>query len=264
MSKLNTRPFSAELQLMKQTGGTGQSGQVAEFAPRRQPVFSGQAEILAAIVELREELLNNSSRDPSTAMAQDAITTVTDKMLEAHHRDIDDVKRLKAEIDELSAAIDTTKQEIAAMRYKNSNKNERIVDVTSELDEVVADTERATETILSNCEEIETHIQAIELQASSLDDRSEIQALGEKVVKIYEACNFQDITGQRITKVVNTLKFIEQRLDAMMSIWGGEGEFEGIEVPDREVGHEDELLLNGPARSDSESVSQDDIDALFD
>ncbi len=264
MSKLNSRPFSAELQLMKQTGGAAAPFEAAYQPVRRPAAFSGQAEILAAIAELREELFKKSRTSQASAGADDAITSVTDKMLEAHNRDIEDAKKLKAEIDQLSAAIDTTKREIAAMRYKDANKYGRITDVTHELDEVVLDTEHATESILSSCEAIEIHIDAIELQASSPEERAEIAALGEKVVKIYEACNFQDITGQRITKVVNTLKFIEQRLDVMMGIWGGHEVFDAIELPDAEVGHEDELLLNGPAREGGDSVSQDDIDALFD
>lgn len=245
---------------MKQTGGLAVAFSAAPPSARHPAAFSGQTEILAAIAELREELFKKSGNEGADA----AMASVTDKMLEAHGRDIEDAKKLKAEIDKLSAAIDTTKREIATMRYKDANKYERITDVTHELDEVVLDTERATETILSSCEAIETHIDAIELQASSPEERAEIAGLGQKVVKIYEACNFQDITGQRITKVVNTLKFIEERLEVMMGIWGGHEEFEAVDLPEKEIGHEDDLLLNGPARANSESVSQDDIDALFD
>ncbi len=262
MSKLNRRPFSAELQIMNQTGAKVASFESAHRAVPRPAPFSGQAEILAAIAELRQELFNKNKT--SHASAGEATEAATDKLLRTHARDMEDAIKLKAEIDKLSAAIDTTKREIVAMRYKNADKYERIVDVTHELDEVVLDTERATEGILSNCEQIEAHMDALELQASSPEERTELAALGENVIKIYEACNFQDITGQRITKVVNTLKFIEQRLDVMMSIWGGQEEFAAIELPDEEVAHEDELLLNGPAREGSESVSQDDIDALFD
>lgn len=263
MTQPRFRPFSAELQLSNHPGASGSPGGEQTFA-RRPAAFSGQAEILAAISELRNELFSKPDRNHALHGSEAAIASVTDKMLEAHNRDIEDAKKLKAEIDQLSAAIDTTKREIAAMRYKDANKYERIIDVTHELDEVVLDTERATENILSSCEAIEKHIDAIELQASSPEERAEIAELGQKVVKIYEACNFQDITGQRITKVVNTLKFIEARLDVMMAIWGGQDEFINIELPDEEVGHEDELLLNGPAREGGDCVSQDDIDALFD
>ncbi|MFZ5930418.1 MAG: hypothetical protein ACOY15_04285 [Pseudomonadota bacterium] len=260
MSQIKTRPFSAEIQLMKQADGLAVAFNAAPPPAQHPAAFSGQAEILAAIAKLREELFKKSGNEGADA----AMASVTDRMLEAHGRDIEDAKKLKAEIDKLSAAIDTTKREIATMRYKDANKYERITDVTHELDEVVLDTERATENILCSCEDIEKHIDAIELQASSPEERAEIAGLGQKVVKIYEACNFQDIAGQRITKVVNTLKFIEERLEVMMGIWGGHEEFEAVDLPEKEIGHEDDLLLNGPAREGSDSVSQDDIDALFD
>ena len=77
-----------------------------------------------------------------------------------------------------------------------------------------------------------------------------------------EACNFQDITGQRITKVVNTLKFVEERIDAMIEIWGEDdiAEVDPSVTPDSEG---DSALLNGPALGD-EGIDQNDIDKLFD
>jgi chemotaxis protein CheZ len=80
---------------------------------------------------------------------------------------------------------------------------------------------------------------------------------------VFEACNFQDLTGQRITKVVNTLRFVEERIIKMMEIWGGADKFKDIEV---ELEHRmgDQGLLNGPSLgTDQDIASQDDIDALF-
>ena len=85
----------------------------------------------------------------------------------------------------------------------------------------------------------------------------------ERVLQIYEACNFQDLTGQRITKVVNVLRFIEDRVNRMMEIWGGMEAFASIESDEslRRVG--DAALLNGPALPNADQATQDDIDALF-
>ena len=84
-------------------------------------------------------------------------------------------------------------------------------------------------------------------------------ALTIEVTKIYEACSFQDITGQRIKKVVDTLTHIEQRLERFASVMG-------VEDAELEETLEDkrkrENLLNGPALNGPE-VAQDDIDALF-
>ncbi|MSP43534.1 MAG: hypothetical protein EXR08_09260 [Alphaproteobacteria bacterium] len=271
MPRLNSRPFSAEIQLNHLT-----SERPSSLARRPHNVqdkspapHSGQSEILGAIAELRKELFKGAGQTgaghtESGLPQTDGAASENVALRETHQRDLEDARLLRTEMEKLSVAIDTTKREIASMRFKDSNRGERIIDVTHELDEVVLDTERATNGILSACEEIEKHAEAISLQASSAEDRAEIDALSEKVIQIYEACNFQDITGQRISKVVNTLKFIEQRLEVMMGIWGGNEAFAAIELPETQVASEDDLLLNGPARSDSESVNQTDIDALFD
>src|SRR5260370_254494 len=43
----------------------------------------------------------------------------------------------------------------------------------------------------------------------------------DHVVRIFEACNFQDLSGQRIAKVLATLTFVEDRVARMLEIWGG-------------------------------------------
>lgn len=45
------------------------------------------------------------------------------------------------------------------------------------------------------------------------------EEIQERVVSIFEACNFQDLTGQRIKKVMTTMKFIENHITVMMDIW---------------------------------------------
>ncbi|MBN9580305.1 MAG: protein phosphatase CheZ, partial [Afipia sp.] len=87
----------------------------------------------------------------------------------------------------------------------------------------------------------------------------------DRVVGIFEACNFQDLTGQRIGKVMTTMKFIEHHINVMMDIWGGVDAIKQHAPAhiDPRVG--DARLLNGPkAPGDAGHASQDDIDALFD
>jgi chemotaxis protein CheZ len=90
------------------------------------------------------------------------------------------------------------------------------------------------------------------------------------VIQLYESCNFQDLTGQRITKIVRTLGFVESRLDKMIQVWGGIEAFKDFE--DKAQPFQaftgstmtDATLLNGPRlEEDAGHVSQDDIDALF-
>jgi chemotaxis protein CheZ len=81
-------------------------------------------------------------------------------------------------------------------------------------------------------------------------------------MRIFEACNFQDLTGQRIAKVLATLKFIEERVAHMVEIWGGMDALktytDGTNDSNRDP------LLHGPKLDgDHDHVSQDDVDALF-
>ena len=91
------------------------------------------------------------------------------------------------------------------------------------------------------------------------------EEIQERVVSIFEACNFQDLTGQRINKVMTTMKFIENHITVMMDIWGGVDAIKAHApaiIDDREG---DAKLLNGPKLDGDEGhASQNDIDALFD
>src|SRR5258708_30073721 len=129
---------------------------------------------------------------------------------------------------------------------------------------VVAGTEQATQTILNMVEDIDQFATTMIEQAKNEADQSLGRAIQERVVKVFEACNFQDITGQRISKVVNTWKFIENHVEQMMEIWGGIDAFKEF-IPEEPVKPQgDDSLLNGPKlEEDVGHVSQDDIDALF-
>ena len=87
----------------------------------------------------------------------------------------------------------------------------------------------------------------------------------ERVISIFEACNFQDLTGQRISKVMTTMKFIENHINAMMEIWGGVDAIKAHATPIVDTRDGDAKLLNGPKLDgDVGHASQGDIDALFD
>ena len=107
---------------------------------------------------------------------------------------------------------------------------------------------------------------AATLLARLKDDQNQALAadIQERVVKIFEACNFQDLTGQRITKVVATLKFIETHIVRMMEIWGGLEAFKDIEAEKIALRDGDAALINGPKLAGEVGhASQDDIDSLF-
>ncbi len=173
----------------------------------------------------------------------------------------DEIERLQIELQALSNSIQQTKSEIAALTPVT--EDDGLNAVTNELDAIVASTEYATESILSCSEKIDSLADAISKQAggntSIVHNTEEIM---EEVVKIYESCNFQDLTGQRITKAVNALKFVEDKVEKMISIWGEDAIAELAEKT-KEKRTDDARLLNGPS-AEGKSINQNEIDLLFD
>lgn len=231
--------------------GMNGAAQFAEPSPAINGIsHAGHNEIIALLHDIQ-------SRIPS----QDA--PLASRIIEDYKHDLHEARKIKDELNRVYKAITETKQEIATLS-KSGNHSLQLSRMTDELDAIVDGTEKATESILHAAEEIDSKaidlIAALQKQANK-DDACDIQ---EQVVRIFEACNFQDLTGQRITKVVNAFRFIEERVDRMMEIWGGIESFRDIEpvaVPAREG---DAALLNGPALDTDENVaSQDEIDALF-
>jgi len=167
----------------------------------------------------------------------------------------------KKELDEIYEAIAKTKTEIASLNGAGLNLGQSTPE--DELDAVVLGTESATNQILTAVEEVESN--ATLLANTLVGDEGLIAAnIQEKVLSIYEACNFQDITGQRITKVVEALRFVSERTDRMIEIWGGMDSFDGVEAEPLDTREGDDRLKNGPSlETDEDVASQDDIDALF-
>jgi chemotaxis protein CheZ len=161
-------------------------------------------------------------------------------------------------IESILGAISKTRTEVSALNSKGSNRAE-LHRATDELDAVVADTESATESILSAAERIDA-VAAKLASRSEGDTRVALDSLRSDAILIFESCNFQDITGQRIRKVVSLMQYIEERIKSMGEIWQELGAI-NTEVDEMD---EDDALLNGPALAgDIGVVSQDDIDSLF-
>ncbi|RAI35807.1 protein phosphatase CheZ [Rhodoplanes serenus] len=208
---------------------------------------------LEVITEIRgvRALIEGRARE-----AQEALDKVQAQFKELH--------KLKVELDVIESAITETKRELATIHVTGFNGQD-MSRVANELDAVVDDTEQATQAILGAVEDIDARADAL---ASGLTDdahRATAREIQDCVIRIFEACNFQDLTGQRISKVVAALKFIEDHIRRMEEIWGGIEAFGTVapvvQVPEQT---EEDKLLNGPKLDgDIGHASQDDIDALF-
>jgi chemotaxis protein CheZ len=188
---------------------------------------------------------------------------VAAQMIDAYKAQITEAAKLKSELDLIYEAINRTKQEIAAV-HLTGFKGPEMARVTNELDAIVGGTENATEQILTNAEEIDQMTSTLAARLKNDQNQALVADVQERVIKIFEACNFQDLTGQRITKVVSTLKFIETHILRMMEIWGGLDAFKDIEAEKMSKPDGDAGLVNGPKiEGETGHASQDDIDALF-
>ena len=197
------------------------------------------------------------------ATKEEARPAVTQAMIDAYRAQIDQCEKLKIELDLIHEAINRTKREIAVLHGK-SFSGEEMTKVTGELGAVVGGTEEATQQILEAAEAIDEAAGAL-AKTPSADQQARLsQDIQDRVITIFEACNFQDLTGQRINKVMTTMKFIEHHINVMMDIWGGVDAIKAHApaVIDERIG--DARLLNGPKTAGEDGhVSQNDIDALF-
>ncbi|WP_019904995.1 hypothetical protein [Methylobacterium sp. 77] len=191
--------------------------------------------------------------------------TSTVETIDACRKELNEAFAMRSELDVMKGAITRTKQEIATL-YHSENTGKGMKRVAGELDAVVESTEQATSAILGALEEIETNAGALRAMRIAAG-RDNIDTILERVIVAYEACNFQDLTGQRINKIVGVLKFIEEHLDRMIEAWGGLDTFSEIlgVVPQGPNIDDESSLLNGPKLdNDPGHVDQGDIDALFD
>ena len=157
---------------------------------------------------------------------------------------------LLAEVEALGRTIACAKAEIAALRVDDITDN-HIPFATDELDAIVEHTATATNAILSSCETLDD-------VATSLTGEAAMK-LQDATTRIYEACSFQDITGQRITKVVATLKTIEAKVTQIVATFGT-SERVGATAATAETA--EFALLNGPQHP-TVAMDQSDIDKLL-
>lgn len=170
-----------------------------------------------------------------------------------------EVDVLKRELVGLFEHIQRIRREIAAIR-RPGESGDRFDQMSDELDAIVEHTESATNAIMENVEAIG---EAVEQARALTAEAAVLEVLGrvdDHAGEIFTACSFQDITGQRITKVVRSLKFVEERVNALIGIWGREALAKVL--PDEAGRTGDAALLNGPQLA-GQGVSQDDVDRMF-
>lgn len=177
---------------------------------------------------------------------------------------LNDVNVLKRELIGLFEHIQRIRKEIASIRKPGAAEDEdHFAKMSDELDAIVAATEQATDTIMENVETMEDVVNQVRTMVS--DNAAAVALLDkfpEMTGNVFEACAFQDITGQRITKVVNSLQYVEKRVNTLINMWGPDKLADVDPVRDAEPEDEYKKYLHGP-QLQGEGVSQADVDALF-
>lgn len=199
------------------------------------------------------------NRTPETQLLLDAIARLEASVLKPQRRT--GLTTMLAELVKMSEAIVHTRREIAQIRPPHEFDKQLII-ASEELDRIVEATEKATSEILSAAEDIQEIAWTLREKDIAVEH---CDRLDQRAIDIYTACSFQDITGQRTGKVVQTLHLIEQRINALIEIWGGDDiAFKVGEVAPRteQFTREDATLLDGPQPS-GRSLKQDDVDQML-
>ncbi len=197
---------------------------------------------------------NQRNRSADTNMLLGAITKLETAVLTPQKSA--ENTHIRSNLIEMAEAISLTRNEIAAMRSANQDDCQ-FTTATEELGAIVEATEKATSDILEAAENIQELAWVLREKGSEDDACDRLDA---RATDIYTACSFQDLTGQRTSKVVNTLNFLENRVLAMIDIWG----LEDIDESNRKLQdqRDDAHLLNGPARR-GEGVDQAEVDRMI-
>jgi chemotaxis protein CheZ len=162
--------------------------------------------------------------------------------------------KVYCELREIAGYIESMRQEIGVLQV-NELKDSRIPLAGEELDAIVKSTETATNTIME-CAET--------LMAADASDPVAFKALvDEKMLVIFEACSFQDITGQRIAQVVETLQHIETRVARFADVMRAK-DLDGFlnDAERARAERKETLMIHGP-QLDGRGNAQDQVDELF-
>ena len=216
-------------------------------------------------VPARTMMIEEGSAGGATGRDTDKILQAVENLHAAvvDHQSKSGSDHIRMDILEMAKAISKTRSEISAMRA--SGDDDQLTMATGEMDAIVQSTEKATNDILQAAEKIQEV--AWRLREAGTEEAS-CEEIDNCATEIYMACSFQDLTGQRTTKVVRVLQYLEARINSMIEIWGLTGDELGggegvVDDPKLADSRPDAHLLNGPQTSEA-ALGQENIDALLD
>ena len=221
-------------------------------------------EVLSELKALRDLIERRTPAAPTGSGNGSASRTETKTETKTDQITVGDLNKLKHETDSIHRAISRTMQELASLHF-GAFGDAGQGRASRELDAVVDSTERATQQILEAAESIDEAANSLSASLRHEQEQALAGDIRDHVVRIFEACNFQDLSGQRIAKVLATLTFVEDRVARMLAIWGGGDALEDYAAAAlSERSSTESRLVSGPKLSgDPGHVSQQEIDAMF-
>ena len=130
------------------------------------------------------------------------------------------------------------------------------------LDAVVGETEGAAFEILRQAERAQAAAGRLHA-GTSTDTGADLTEVDEAATAIVLACAFQDITGQRVRKVLSAMRAVEARVAALVALMGISPEETQPAPPSTEEKKPDAHLLNGPSTAAQGGLGQSAVDDLF-
>jgi chemotaxis protein CheZ len=212
---------------------------------RVEAMMTGKRPVADAYAEHRRAMAEAQARAPVAAPAR--------------ADDGDPARILKAELILIQNTLARHKRDLGDLIGFGDERH--MSRATDELGAAIDGMETATQKILKSVEVIDDSAKA--LTASLKDDykRGLAQDIQDNVMRIYESCNFQDIAGQRIGKVMVTLAAIEDQVSDMLARCHG---IPAAKAQARATVPAERDLLNGPKLDgDAGHASQRDIDQMF-
>lgn len=162
---------------------------LAEFARRNRAADTNR------LLEAIERLYNTAVQSRETVLAE----------------------HIQSDLEDMRRSIEETRRDLAAIKPREGFGNRPAA--ANDLETLASSAERATMDILAAVERLQEISEMLRGQGADDDlcDELETHARG-----IFMACSFQDMTGQRTARLATALRYLEQRLDAILAPHGGD------------------------------------------
>jgi hypothetical protein len=246
MSNLPSTVYDAnDYDAIEAAVGSSERGRwfLAEFAKRNR--VSDTQTVMSAIEKLQNVV--------ATTLSSPAVVSVSAAGMRDDNSIV--VNTLRNDLIEMARHISDTQTEVTAIGLKDTDPAHAAL-VSGELDAITQSIEFATSEILESAEEIQEIAWTLREGGLAVETCDAIDA---RSTKIYLACSFQDLTAQRTAKVVETMRFLENRIHKMIGILQG---VEGFSISDA---FNTDSISRPPVHQSliQESMAQDDVDFTF-